>query len=150
MRALLQRVRKADLQVNGEHVASIRRGWVVFLGITHSDQNADATWLAEKILKLKVFESEQNPPSPASVQEIGGEVMVVSQFTLHASFKKGTKPSYHRAAPPGIAEPLYQELLNVLREYGARLSCGTFGAHMNVILDNDGPITLMLDSHARD
>lgn len=150
MRALIQRAASASLSVEGVEVGSIEKGLVLFLGISRESCAKDAIWLAEKILKLRIFEVPGSDQT-VSLGETNGGLMVVSQFTLHASTRKGTRPSYHRAAPPSDAEPLYEHFLKEIRNrHSGTLITGTFGAHMNVRIDNDGPVTLIIDSHQRE
>lgn len=148
MRALIQRVSEASITIHGEAGGCISSGLVVFLGIPHGCNQTDAEWLTKKILKLRLFEDGSSTSSgQKSVTDIAGGLLVVSQFTLHASTKKGTKPSYHRAAPPEIAEPLYHYFVQVLRDaHTGQVETGKFGAYMQVQLCNDGPVTILLDS----
>ncbi|MEM6821660.1 MAG: D-aminoacyl-tRNA deacylase [Verrucomicrobiota bacterium] len=149
MRAFLQRVRRADLFIDEQSRGSIDQGLVILLGIGKDSDPDDIPWLAEKILKLRLFDLEDG--SSGSVVETQGGLMVISQFTLHASTKKGTKPSYHRSAPPQEAEPIYEQFLAKLRTlFSGPLIVGTFGAHMVVHLENDGPVSLMIDSENRE
>lgn len=150
MKALIQRVASASLLVEEEETGSIHSGLVLFLGVHRDSRPEDAAWLAEKILKLRIFDSPDSAQA-ASLTETGGGLMIVSQFTLHASTRKGTRPSYHRAAPPEQAEALYESFLDQLRKrHTGPLITGQFGAHMNVRLDNDGPVTLIIDSQNRE
>lgn len=148
MRALIQRVQRASIDINQSPGGSIAQGLVIFLGITHSSEQEDARWLAEKILKLKLFEDENTSSSgQQSIADINGGLLIVSQFTLHASTKRGTKPSFHRAAPPDQAEPIYDYFVEVIKEcHAGAIITGDFGAHMDVHLTNDGPVTIMIDS----
>ena len=145
MKALIQRVAEASVEVNGERVAEIGRGLLILLGITHSDGPADVEWLARKIPALRIFEDE-NGLMNKSVSDIGGSVIVVSQFTLYADTKKGNRPSFIEASRPEHAEPLYAELVRQLRlTLGPdRVGTGVFGAEMQVRLLNDGPVTVEL------
>jgi len=145
MKALIQRVSEASVEVNGIRVAEIRRGFLILLGITHGDGPADVEKLARKIPALRIFEDEQGLMNK-SVSDIGGAVIVVSQFTLYADTKKGNRPSFIEAARPEQAEPLYSELVRQLRlTLGAnRVGTGVFGAEMKVRLLNDGPVTVEL------
>ncbi len=145
MRAVLQRVARAELSVNGEQVASIGRGYVVLVGVTHDDTEADARYIADKIGSLRLFEDEAGKIN-LGITDVGGEVLVVSQFTLYADCRKGRRPSFTDAAPPEMADRLYQRVVQMLREAGLPVQTGVFGAHMLVSLTNDGPVTILLDS----
>jgi D-tyrosyl-tRNA(Tyr) deacylase len=145
MRAVLQRVARAEVSVDGDRVASIGRGYVVLLGVTHTDDETDARYIADKIASLRLFEDEAGKIN-LGITDIGGEVLVVSQFTLYADCRKGRRPSFTQAAPPEIAERLYQRVAEILREAGLPVQTGVFGAHMQVSLVNDGPVTILLDS----
>jgi len=148
MRAVIQRVRSASVSVDGRTIGKIARGFVVLLGVTHSDTSADASWLAEKTANLRVFEDSQGKMN-LSVLDIGGEALVISQFTLYADARKGRRPSFTDAASPEIADRLYQEYVEVLRQRGVPVHTGVFGAKMLVNIENDGPVTLILDSAER-
>jgi D-tyrosyl-tRNA(Tyr) deacylase len=126
-------------------VVSIGRGYVVLLGVTHTDDETDARYIADKIASLRLFEDEAGKIN-LGITDIGGEVLVVSQFTLYADCRKGRRPSFTQAAPPEIAERLYQRVAEILREAGLPVQTGVFGAHMQVSLVNDGPVTILLDS----
>ena len=145
MKALIQRVSEASVEVLGERVAEIGRGFLILLGITHNDGKADVEKLARKIPALRIFEDE-NGLMNKSVTDIGGSVIVVSQFTLYADTKKGNRPSFVDASRPEQAEPLYSELVRQLRlSLGPdRVGTGVFGAEMKVRLLNDGPVTVEL------
>ncbi|MEM1058735.1 MAG: D-aminoacyl-tRNA deacylase [Verrucomicrobiota bacterium] len=150
MRALLQRVSRATVSFDHNEPRSIGRGFVVLLGVCHEDESADAVWLARKCAALRLFEDDSGERA-LNLLEIGGEALVVSQFTLFASTRKGTKPSYHRAAAPPVAEPLYREFVECLRSEGiGQIQTGEFGALMRVDLVNDGPVTLLIDSKAKE
>jgi D-tyrosyl-tRNA(Tyr) deacylase len=145
MRALVQRVKRASVTVDGEVVGEIGRGLCVFVGVTHSDDEAVATKLAERVWGLRVFDDEagfMNVP----VAEAGGEVLVVSQFTLYGDTRKGRRPSWAAAARPERAEPLIERFSAALAALGARVATGRFAAHMHVELVNDGPVTVMVES----
>lgn len=146
MRAVIQKVEKADLAVDGQHHASIGHGLVVLLGIEDADNEEDIDWLAGKISRLRVFNDEKGVMN-LSVQDVGGGLMVISQFTLHASTKKGNRPSYIRAAKPDYAIPMYEAFLRKLEsESGCKLASGVFGAYMKISLVNDGPVTISIDT----
>lgn len=146
MRAVIQKVEKADLTVDGLHHASIGQGLVVLLGIEDADNDEDIEWLAGKISRLRVFNDEEGVMN-LSVQDVGGELMVISQFTLHASTKKGNRPSYIRAAKPDHAIPMYEAFVKKIEiESGCRVVSGVFGAYMKISLVNDGPVTISIDT----
>ncbi len=145
MRAVLQRVSRAEVSVDGDRVTSIGRGYVVLLGVTHTDDETDARYIADKIASLRLFEDEDGKIN-LGITDIGGEVLVVSQFTLYADCRKGRRPSFTEAAPPEMAERLYQRVAEILREAALPVQTGVFGAHMQVSLVNDGPVTILLDS----
>jgi D-tyrosyl-tRNA(Tyr) deacylase len=144
MRALIQRVNRASVTVDGEVVGEIGRGLCVFVGVTHSDDETVAAKLAERVWRLRVFDDEagfMNVP----VAESGGEVLVVSQFTLYGDTKKGRRPSWVAAARPEQAEPLIEKFTAALEALGARVASGRFAAHMHVELVNDGPVTVTVE-----
>jgi D-tyrosyl-tRNA(Tyr) deacylase len=145
MKALIQRVSEASVEVGGRRVAEIGCGFLILLGITHGDSPEDVAWLARKIPVLRIFEDEQGLMNK-SVADIGGSVIVVSQFTLYADTKKGNRPSFIAAARPEQAEPLYEALVARLRQTlgESRVGTGVFGAEMKVRLLNDGPVTVEL------
>ncbi len=150
MRAVIQRVSSASVSVDGEVQGSIRAGLVVLLGIESSDTGEDLEWLAGKIVNLRLF-ADESGAMVRSVLECGGGLLVVSQFTLFASTRKGTKPSWHRAAKPETALPLYEAMVARLTALAGRpVAAGRFGAMMEVALVNDGPVTLLLDTKARE
>jgi D-tyrosyl-tRNA(Tyr) deacylase len=150
MRALLQRVSSASVSIDGETVSSIQHGLLILLGIEESDNTEDIDWLCGKITRLRIFEDE-NGKMNLSIQDIGGEALVVSQFTLHASTKKGNRPSFLKAAPPAISEPLYNAFCNNLEaELGKSIGRGIFGAEMQVSLVNTGPVTIWIDSQNKE
>jgi D-tyrosyl-tRNA(Tyr) deacylase len=150
MRAVVQRVSRASVTVEGEVTGAIDRGLLVLVGIAGDDTDADIAWLAGKIAGQKLFD-DQSGRMNLSVTEAGGGVLVVSQFTLLASTRKGTKPSWHRAAPPEVAVPLYEEFVRAMETaIGRPVPTGKFGAMMEVSLVNDGPLTLVLDSRLRE
>jgi D-tyrosyl-tRNA(Tyr) deacylase len=150
MRAVVQRVRRASVTVDGNVIASIGPGLLILCGVSPSDADADRDWLARKIVSLRVFDDDAGVMN-RSVRDVGGELLAVSQFTLYASTRKGARPSYSAAAPPEIAEPKFAAFVQALeREHGKRVPTGVFGAHMHVDLSNDGPVTIWLDSTARE
>ncbi len=150
MRAIIQRVSRASVTVEGELTGAIDRGLLVLVGIAGDDTDADIAWLAGKIAGQKLFD-DQSGRMNLSVTEAGGGVLVVSQFTLLASTRKGTKPSWHRAAPPEVAVLLYEEFVRAMETaIGRPIPTGKFGAMMEVSLVNDGPLTLVLDSRLRE
>ena len=150
MRVVIQRVSEAKVAVNKETVAAIGRGLVVLLGIEENDENEDIEWLVKKVAGLRIF-NDGNGVMNLSVLEVGGDVLVVSQFTLHAHTKKGNRPSYIRAAGPGFAIPVYEKFISRLEEaLGRKVGTGVFGAMMDVSLVNDGPVTIIIDSKQKD
>lgn len=146
MRIILQKVKKAVVVVEQETVRSISHGFLLLLGVTHSDVEKDANWLAEKILKLRLFEGEGDSFMERNIQEVGGSVLVVSQFTVYGDCRKGTRPSFTDSARPEQAEKLYNYFVGKLKESGLKIETGVFGAEMEVELVNDGPVTLVVDS----
>ena len=144
MRALLQRVSYASVTVDGRIVGQIDRGYVVLLGVTHSDGEAEAEWLANKIAGLRLFEDEAGKMN-LSLFDVEGSVLVVSQFTLYGDARKGRRPSFTAAARPEQAEPLVDYFCDKLRQRGLTVATGRFGAMMQVEIHNDGPVTLMLE-----
>jgi D-aminoacyl-tRNA deacylase len=150
MRALIQRVSEAQVVIAGEIAGEIGRGFLILLGIEEADTIDDLTWLTGKIAKLRIF-SDAEGKMNADLSEAGGRCLVVSQFTLHAATKKGNRPSFIRAARPEQAVPLYEEFLTTLeQELGTRVERGVFGADMKVSLTNDGPVTIWMDTKARE
>jgi D-tyrosyl-tRNA(Tyr) deacylase len=145
MRALLQRVTTATVTVDGQIAGAIGRGFLVLLGVTHADGDAEAVWLARKIAGLRLFEDDAGKFN-RSLQEVGGAVLVVSQFTLYGDAAKGRRPSFTDAARPEQAEPLCKRFVQALRDEGVPVETGIFGAVMAVALVNDGPVTLWLDT----
>ena len=145
MRAVVQRVKSASVTVGGEVVGRIGAGLLVFVGVARGDGAADAEYIGGKIRDLRIFQDEHNRMN-RSVVEIGGAVLVVSQFTLLADCRKGRRPSLDNAAPPALAESMYEGIVQRLRDYGLEVQTGVFQAHMEVHLVNDGPVTMLLDS----
>lgn len=144
MRALIQRVRKGSVSVDGQTLAHIGRGLVILLGVGQGDSEAEARWLAGKCAHLRVFADEQGKMN-RSLLETQGEAIVVSQFTLYGDIRKGRRPSFVHAAAPELAEPLVDRFASMLREEGVPTQTGSFGAMMLVEIENDGPVTLMLE-----
>ena len=144
MRALLQRVSKASVTVEDKVISQIGKGLVVLLGIGPNDGEEQATFLAEKIANLRIFEDEHGKTN-LSVLDVNGEVIIVSQFTLYADTRKGRRPSFIDAALPNIAEPLVDRFVELLRAHGVPTQMGQFGAHMLVEIHNDGPVTIWLE-----
>ena len=146
MRAVLQRVTHASVTINGERSSSIGQGYLVLLGCENADTEEDIQWLSKKICNLRVFDDE-NGVMNKSILDVGGEILVVSQFTLWASYKKGNRPSYLRAGSHEITIPLYERFCAVLSEnLGKQVATGEFGADMKVELLNDGPVTICMDT----
>lgn len=145
MRAIIQRVKEARVDVDGETVGRIGEGVLVLLGAGKEDTAEDVTYLVDKILTLRIFEDTEGKMN-LSVTDTGGEVLVVSQFTLYGDCRKGRRPSFDKAAPPGLAEELYDLFVAKMRERGVKVETGQFRAMMDVHLTNWGPVTLMLDS----
>ena len=150
MRVVIQRVTKADVTINSNQICQIKDGLLILLGIQIDDNNEDISWLVNKISNLRIF-SDNNAKMNNSVIDVNGEIIIVSQFTLHAKTKKGNRPSFITAAKPDIAIPLYEEfILKLKSETGLNVYSGEFGADMQVSLTNDGPVTIILDSKSRD
>jgi len=150
MRAVIQRVQKASVSIEGEKMSSIETGLLILLGIEESDLQEDADWLSGKISRLRVFRDNEGIMNLA-LNDVQGDALVISQFTLHASTKKGNRPSYIRAARPETAIPLYKKFIHQLEaDTGRKVSTGIFGACMQVELINDGPVTIIIDSKNRE
>ena len=146
MRVIIQRVSKASVTVNKKITGEINKGLLILVGIENSDNQEDVNWLVHKIIHLRIFEDEKGIMNK-SLLEINGEVLVVSQFTLHAKTKKGNRPSYIRAAKPEIAIPLYESFVEELKKKSTqKVATGIFGAKMNVNLTNYGPVTIIIDT----
>jgi len=145
VRALVQRVSRASVRVAGETVASIEGGLLVLLGVTHSDDAKDAAYIADKLANLRIFTDEDGKMN-RSVLDTDGSAIVVSQFTLYADTRRGRRPSFVEAAPPEGAEPLVREVVARLAALGVRTQTGQFGAHMEVDLTNDGPVTILIET----
>ncbi|MEM6803498.1 MAG: D-aminoacyl-tRNA deacylase [Bacteroidota bacterium] len=146
MRAVIQRVRSSKVVVEGRTTGEIEKGLLVLVGVTHADERADIDWLIKKITNLRIFNDEQGKMN-LSVKEVGGDILVVSQFTLYADSKKGNRPSYIRSAPPDFSIPMYENFVELLSlNFEGKVATGEFGAMMEVSLLNDGPVTIILDS----
>ena len=146
MRILIQRTTEASVKIDGKIVGFIENGFVVLVGIEHEDETSDADWLIQKLIGLRIF-SDDNGKMNLSIQEIDGSFLVISQFTLHASTKKGNRPSYIKASKPDIAVPLYESFVQQMElELGKKVQTGRFGADMKVSLVNDGPVTIIMDT----
>lgn len=149
MRAVLQRVHQARVTVNGETVGQIGPGLVVFLGVSRNDAPADVEWLAEKVPRIRCFEDDEGRMNSALL-DCGAEAMVISQFTLFGNLRKGTRPSFNDAAPPAIASALYEAFAERLGQcLGKRVPTGRFGAHMEIEMTHNGPVTLIIDTKNR-
>ena len=146
MRVVIQKVTEASVSIENQTVASIDKGLLVLVGIEDGDTNEDIAWLSSKIVNLRVFDDD-NGVMNLSVKEVEGEVLIVSQFTLHASTKKGNRPSYIKASRPEVAIPIYEAFIKQLETLlGKRVPTGQFGAMMQVSLCNDGPVTILIDT----
>lgn len=146
MRAVIQRVSRARVTVNQSVTGEIQRGLLVFLGVESSDTTEDIDWLARKIPQIRIFEDAEEQMN-LSVEDIGGGILLISQFTLYGNLRKGTRPSFNRAAPPEFAVPLYEQFHAALEQtLGQPIPTGVFGAHMDIEAVNDGPVTLILDT----
>jgi D-tyrosyl-tRNA(Tyr) deacylase len=150
MRAVVQRVIEAAVSVEQQTVARIHAGLLILLGVEDGDTSEDVTWLSAKISRMRIFPDEEGKMN-RSVMESRGDVIVVSQFTLHASTKKGNRPSFLKAAPPGVSEPLYGTFCSAMeQEIGKPIGRGVFGADMKISLIHDGPVTILIDSRIRE
>ncbi len=150
MRLLIQRVREASVTIEGELRSQIGQGLLVLVGIEEADGDEDIEWLAGKLLRLRIFDDEQGVMN-LDVQQVGGELLIVSQFTLFASTRKGNRPSYIRSAGEAISRPLYERFVRRVEELSGRtVGTGEFGADMQVALINDGPVTIWIDSRNRE
>ena len=146
MKVVIQRVSQASVTIDEKIVAAIQNGLLVLVGIEDVDSQEDIDWLAAKVANIRIF-GDENQVMNLSVKDIGGDVIVVSQFTLHANTKKGNRPSYSKASKPEVAIPLYENFVNTLElELGKTVQTGVFGADMKVLLLNDGPVTIIMDS----
>jgi D-tyrosyl-tRNA(Tyr) deacylase len=144
MRALVQRVSAGKVSVDGQTISEIGGGLVILLGVGHGDGEAQAAWLADKIVNLRIFEDGEGKMN-LSVLDVGGSALVVSQFTLYANLQKGRRPSFVEAALPEVAAPLVEKFTEMIRQQGVPAGAGVFGAHMLVEIQNDGPVTIWLE-----
>ena len=150
MRAVIQRVSQASVAIDGMIKGAIQRGLLVLLAVEAADSAEDIAWLSGKIVRLRIFNDDQGLMN-RSVQEVGGEILLVSQFTLFASTKKGNRPSFIRSAPPAVAIPLYEQFIGrLMADLGRPIQTGKFGADMKATLTNDGPVTIVIDSRQRE
>lgn len=145
MRVVIQRVSEASVSIDSQVTGQIRNGYMILVGICPEDNQEDIQWLTQKIVNLRVFGDEDGKMN-LSISDIKGEILLISQFTLFASTKKGNRPSFIQSAKPEIAIPLYEQFINSLKETGIPVQTGTFGADMKVSLTNDGPVTIIIDS----
>ncbi len=150
MRVVIQKVKKASVAVEGKIISSIEKGLLVLLGIEDADKEEDIDWLVKKVVQLRIF-NDENGVMNLSVRDVGGDVIVVSQFTLFANTKKGNRPSYIRSSKPDFAIPMYEKFIEKTEgEIGKKAGTGIFGAMMDVSLVNDGPVTIIIDSKQKD
>ena len=150
MRAVIQRVSAANVEIEGKIKSGINAGLLMLIGIEDADSIEDIEWLSAKIINLRIFNDEKGVMN-ISVKDISGDILLVSQFTLHASTKKGNRPSYLRASKPEIAIPLYEKMIVQLEnDFGKKIYTGEFGADMKVALVNDGPVTIIIDTKSRE
>lgn len=147
MKVVLQRVSQAEVTVNGQSIGRIGRGLVLLIGVGHGDREEQARYLAEKCLNLRIFEDDEGKMN-RSLLDVGGQILAISQFTLYGDTRKGRRPGFTDAAPPEIAEPLYERFVELLRDGGVKVETGRFGARMSVRIHNDGPVTLILEARA--
>ena len=148
MRVVLQRVSHASVTVDEKVIGKIQRGFLLLVGVTHDDAMEDMEYLVRKIVQMRIFEDEEGKLN-RSIQDIGGEILSVSQFTLYADTKKGNRPSFSKAAPGDVALEMFEQFNGLLRDTGIPVETGQFGADMKVELLNDGPVTILLDSKNR-
>lgn len=150
MRIVIQRVAEASVTVEGSITGAIRAGMLVLLGIEDADTEEDITWLSNKIVNLRIF-NDENGVMNLGIKEVQGDILLISQFTLHASTKKGNRPSYIKASKPDFAIPIYEKMIRQLQQgLGKKIQTGIFGADMKVALLNDGPVTIVMDSKNRE
>ena len=145
MRVVVQRVSGAHVEVDGERVGRIDRGLLVYLGVGREDDLDDAQFIAEKLVHMRIFEDE-NGKMNLSLLDVGGQILLISNFTLHGDCRKGRRPGFDRAAEPQSANDLYEKTIELVRKSGVDVACGRFGGHMHVTCTNDGPVTFILDS----
>ncbi|MEQ3307771.1 D-aminoacyl-tRNA deacylase [Fusobacterium varium] len=145
MRAVIQRVKHSSVTVDGNILGEIGNGLLVLLGVTHTDTEKEVNWLATKVKDLRIFEDEEGKMN-LGLEDIKGELLVISQFTLYGNCIKGRRPGFTEAARPDLAEPLYEKFLEKCRSFGIKTECGKFGADMKVELLNDGPVTMIIDT----
>ena len=150
MRAVIQRVTNAGVSINGDTYAEIKKGLLVLIGIEDTDNEEDVIWLSNKIIHLRIFDDEDQVPN-ISLKAMNGDLLLVSQFTLQASTKKGNRPSYIRASKATVAIPIYQQMIDQLeQDLGKKIFTGKFGADMKVALVNDGPVTIIIDTKTKE
>lgn len=150
MRVIIQRVSQAAVRINGEIKGEIKQGLLVLAGFTAADKDEDLQWISKKVVQLRIFNDAEEKMN-LSLQDVGGEILLISQFTLYANTKKGNRPSYIQAAPPPIAIPLYKQFIRQLEtDLGKPIQTGEFGADMKVSLINDGPVTISIDSQVKE
>lgn len=146
MRAVIQRVKQAEVVVNDEIISKIGHGLLVFIGIEEADNDEDIVWLSKKIVHLRIFNDNEGKMN-LSIQDVDGDILIISQFTLHASTKKGNRPSFIKSAPPERAIPIYEKFRTQLsNDLGKPVQSGIFGARMKILLINDGPVTIVIDT----
>ena len=150
MRIVIQKVKEASVSVEKKTISSIKKGLLILVGIENADTQEDINWLVKKVVQLRIF-SDENGVMNLSVKDVGGDIIVVSQFTLHANTKKGNRPSYIRAAKPDFSIPMYEKFISEMEStLGKKIGTGEFGATMDVALINDGPVTIIIDSKQKD
>ncbi|ATL46898.1 D-tyrosyl-tRNA(Tyr) deacylase [Chitinophaga caeni] len=150
MRAVIQRVSEASVTIEGLKKSGIQQGLMILVGIEDNDSDEDISWLSSKIVQMRIFDDE-NGVMNHSVKDVNGDILLVSQFTLHASTKKGNRPSYLKASKPPVAIPLYEKMIQQLSaDLGKEIFTGSFGADMKVALVNDGPVTIIIDTKSRE
>ena len=150
MRVVIQRVSEASVTIDGTVKAAIQKGLMILIGIEDADDHSDVEWLSNKIINLRIFDDENQVPNIA-VKDNGGDILLISQFTLHAATKKGNRPSYIKASRPDVAIPLYEQMIAQLeKDLGKKIFTGTFGADMKVGLVNDGPVTIVIDTKMKE
>jgi D-aminoacyl-tRNA deacylase len=150
MRVVIQRVLSSQVAIDGQVVGKIGRGLNLLVGIADTDTEAELDWMARKCLELRLFPADEGGRFDRSVQDMGGELLVVSQFTLYGDCRKGRRPSFDRAAAPGQAEQYYEQFVKQLQSSGLRVETGKFGAMMQVFIENDGPVTLFLERESQE